>query len=242
MIGLRLAFVAFAFLVPWRTSFTFADEYRDPSGFSFTYPGEWAIVRPAEKSDVLEGVHPEVRRLIKQSNIDLRKIAVMVARIGPKEFPETVTFTVSPWIPIDGESLSILSRMPAALEAQGHKIEDVQTRMQRVGGRRAMVVEYRNVILEIPRVIKQKQVVFACGDKTLWATYSAPPETYEQYEGTFDSILATLKTPLPLIQKVIIILSGGAAILVFAVFAYRKWGRPRRTLPNSSVNDPKDVR
>jgi hypothetical protein len=203
--------------------FALAGEYQDPSGFSFNYPDGWTIVRHGDRVNEFEGVHPEVARTIKKNNFDLKKIAVTLVRIGPKEFPENVSVTVGPYISINADSLKAMSEMPKKLESQGLKFEDVQTRIQRIGVHRAIVAEYRVRFLDVAREMKQKQIMISAGDKTYWVGFTAPIETYEQYAETFDAILASFKTPAPFIQTLLYGLIGSLVVIAAVVVGIREW-------------------
>jgi hypothetical protein len=69
--------------------------------------------------------------------------------------------------------------------------------------------------------MKQKQVMISSGDN-YWVTFSSPTETYAQYEGTFDSVIASFRIPTPFIQTLLYWLIGGIG-LVAGVTGIRKW-------------------
>jgi hypothetical protein len=203
--------------------FATAGDYLDPSGFSFTYPEGWTVVRHSDRADVFEGVHPEVVRSIKKNHVDLKKIAVTLVRNGPKEFPENVNFVVGPHIPVDEDSLNMTSKLTKEFESQGFKIEDFQTRIQRVGAYRAIVAEYHVRLPGVAQVMRQKSVMISGGGKSYRVTYSAPTETFEQYEGTFDAILTSFKIPPTVNATFLLGLICGLLGLAAAVVGIRRW-------------------
>lgn len=213
----RWSWIGWIVLVCGQTAF--AGTYTDPSGFSFTYPDGWITVTRAQVGEVNQVIPPEIRNWVNHSNIDLNRMAVVLLRNGQEEFLENINVVVdSQQIPLDDDSLQELNeKLPQQYRAAGATIEDFQARIQKVGSREAMVVEYRARMPGMPETLRQKQVMFPGGGKTYIVTYTATADSFERYRATFDNVLLSFQTPDPLSQgfdwnRVIMMALVGAVI------------------------------
>lgn len=176
---------------------TFGEEYRDPDGFSFTYPKGWIALTGETKDGLREELTPETRTWLEKNAIDLNKISLLLVRNGKAEFLENLNVVViKQQITPDEETLkSLLEQMEKQYEKMGMKIKDVVSRVEKVGANKALVVEYRARLPIVPDELKQKQVFIPGGGKTYIITCTGRADTYADHAATFDKMLTSVTVP-----------------------------------------------
>src|SRR5262245_40923646 len=89
-----------------------ADEYHEPSGFSFTLPDGWY---GAGKFEELAKLPPELARWIANSHIDLKQVAVVLIHAGRGNFLDNLNVVVfHEEMPLDDASIKEIEKgLPA---------------------------------------------------------------------------------------------------------------------------------
>ncbi len=172
-------------------------EFRDPSGFSFTYPNGWVPITRDKMDDVKQVIPPALKDWIDRNHVDLSRISVMLIRDGHDEFLENLNVVVSDQgFPINDEALK---KVPEAVMQQyasmGITVKNLQTRVQRIGPHDALVLEYRHDIPNVETPLWQRQVMMPGGGKLYIITCTAKADRVEEYQPTFDNILASFRVP-----------------------------------------------
>jgi hypothetical protein len=176
-----------------------AGEYTDPSGFSFTYPDDWVVVTRPTWEKGKEGLPPEVKNMIAANKIDLNRVNVVCIRKGHDEFLENLNVVVdNQQIPVSDSSVKQLTDgLPQKYGAMGIKVDNVQGRIERVGSREAVVVEFNSRVPGIPFPLRQRQILLPGGGKTYIVTCTARADAFDQYLPVFEKTLASVQVPEP---------------------------------------------
>lgn len=175
-------------------------EYRDASGFSFTYPDGWiALTNPGKKINQ-QALGPEIQGWLDKNNINWDKVPVVLIRETSNEVPETLIVTVSRG-EFTTDELAVkrtLDSLKQQAKSLGVTIENVDGRSRKYGTNDTIVVDYRNISPLTP-IVSHQRTVFFCGDgNTYMLTCTAKEELFVDLSGTFDGILASVKVPAPI--------------------------------------------
>jgi hypothetical protein len=181
-------------------------EYRDSTGFSFTYPDDWFAVANPSKVLGETALSPELQRWmtwVKESNIDLSKTTVWLGRTGAETVTESINVVVDhKQIPVSENTLkSVLKAFPEVFQAKGAPMENLKGRIQKVGVHDALVLEYGTRLPVESDPVRIKQVMFSGGGNTYYVTCSATPDAFPRNAQTFDTVLASVKVPEPLVKE-----------------------------------------
>jgi hypothetical protein len=174
----------------------FGGTYADPSGFSFTYPDGWV---PVTQAAVNQGLPPEVKNWMAKNKVDLNRVAMILIRDGRDEFLDNLNVVVEgQQIPVEDRTVKKLTGMlPQQYAAMGVQVEDFQGRVQKVGARDAVVLEYRARMPGEPDTLRQRQFMLPGGGKTYIVTCTSSVNSFEKYKPTFDGVLASFQAPAP---------------------------------------------
>src|SRR5207302_512213 len=71
-------------------------EFRDPSGYSFTYPDGWFAVAKAGEAFAPEKLPLNTRDWLQRNNVQLDQIGMMLIRDTNEEFRENMNVVVRP--------------------------------------------------------------------------------------------------------------------------------------------------
>ena len=160
-------------------------EYRDSTGFSFTYPDDWFAV--ANPSKVLRetAVSPELQRWmtrVRKANFDLSKTSVWLGRTGAETVTESINVVVDhKQIPVSENTLkSVLKVFPEVFQAKGAPMENLRGRIQKFGMHDALVLEYEAKFPGQTDPVRTKQVIFSGGGNTYYVTCSRRPGCLSQ--------------------------------------------------------------
>src|SRR5438552_2304290 len=83
-------------------------EYRDPTGFSFTYPDGWVVVTNLTKDQL----PPQTRTWLSKNNVDLSRLSMVLIRDGQDEFLENMNVVVDHQeIPVNESALQKIKEM-----------------------------------------------------------------------------------------------------------------------------------
>jgi hypothetical protein len=180
----------------------FGGSYADPSGFSFRYPDGWIPVTRATMGDLNQVLPGEVKDWISRNRVDLNRLQVVLIRAGRDEFLESLNVVVdNQQIPVnDDTAKKLTSTIAQKYGAMGVKVDDVQGRVQKVGSYDAVVVEYQAQMPGVPETLRQRQVLFPGGGKTFIVTCTAKANSFDKYQPTFDTVLASFQVPAPVAQ------------------------------------------
>jgi hypothetical protein len=188
-------------LLAWEQS-AFGGSYADPSGFSFTYPDGWVAVTRAGMGAVNQAVPREVKSWLSRNKVDLSRVAVVLIRDGRDEFLENLNVVVEgQQLPVDDKTVKKLTDTIAQqYGAMGVKVDGLQGRVQKVGSRDAVVLEYQSRMPGVSDTLRQRQVLFPGGGKTYIVTCTAKASSFDKYQPTFDRVLASFEIPAPVAQ------------------------------------------
>ncbi len=213
--------------------------YADPAGFSFTYPEGWVAVNKAALGDANQAVPPEMKKWVAKNNLDLNRVAVVLIHQGPGEFLDNLNVVVQQQqIPVNDKAVGELTAMlPKQYEAVGAQVKNMQGRVQKVGSREAVVLDYLMRLPGVAPLLRQRQVMFPGGGSTYIVTCTAPADSFDKTLPTFETVLASFQTPTPAstgfdwkrvgTNAVAWGIAGGLAGLLIALF--RKFsGKARR--------------
>lgn len=196
--------IRWPFLAAWihfaLAASAFGGEYSDPSGFSFTYPNGWVAINRASMGDMREVLPEAIRDWVTSNNVDLSRVAVVLLRDAEDEFLENLNVVVDEkqQIPVKDSTVKQLTEMmPKQYESMGINITSLKVRIEKVGDRDAIVVDYRTQLPGVPSPLRQKQVMFPGGGKTYTVTCTMKDESHAEYRPVFDKMLASFKMPEP---------------------------------------------
>lgn len=177
----------------------FGGDYTDPSGFAFTYPEDWVPLTHSAMSEVNQALPQEVKNWIANNNVDLSRVAVVLVRNGQEEFLENINVVVQEkQIPVNDEAVKRLTEsLPKQFESMGVRLDKVQGRVQKIGSRDAVVLDYQSRMPGVAFLLRQRQVFFPGGGNTYIVTCSATVDSFDQHLPTFEKILANFQGPAP---------------------------------------------
>jgi hypothetical protein len=183
----------------------FGEDYTDPSGFSFTYPEGWVLLTADKLKDIKQFIPEETKNWINKNKIDFSRVKLMLIR-EPKareEFVENLNVVVEKQqLPLDDQSVKKLTgSLTKEYEAIGAKIENFKSRVEKVGSREALVIDYKTQLPGATAPIRQRQVYFPGGGKTYIVTCTASVNSFDKYAPKFEKILETFKLPDPVPDK-----------------------------------------
>jgi hypothetical protein len=183
------------------TAAAVAGEYRDPAGFSFTYPEGWLAVSEPSKT-LVNNAPPEIRSWLDKNRVSLSQVTMVLVRVAPEEFVESLNVVVTPQeIPIKQETIAkLLTTLTQQYGSLGATIKNLNARLQNVDANEVIVVDFDSRLPGVAFPMHQRQVFFPGGGKTYIVTCTAKPETFPKYEPTFDTILASFTVPAPTAQ------------------------------------------
>lgn len=112
---------------------TAAGEYRDPAGFSFTYPEGWVPVTSREALADTTGLPPEIKAWLDKNHVDFTKLSVALVREGDDEAREYMNVGVNPGqLAVNQSNLKdLLKLLPEKYREMGVKIENIGGRMHK---------------------------------------------------------------------------------------------------------------
>ncbi len=174
-------------------------DYTDPKGFAFTYPEDWVPLTQSAMGEVNQALPPELKDWIANNNVDLSLVAVVLVRNGHEEFLENLNVVVQKQqIPVDDKAVKRLAEsLPKQFESMGVSVDNVQSRVQKIGSHDAVVFDYQSRMPGVAYLLRQRQVFFPGGGNTYIVTCSARAESFDQYLPTFEKILASFQVPAP---------------------------------------------
>lgn len=174
------------------------DTLSDPSGFSFTYPDGWVAVNRESIGDVRQKVSEETKGWV-SSNVDFSRLTAILVRDSDDEFRDNLNVVVDPrQLPLtDQNRIQVTRAIAEEYGKMGVKLDDVQSRIQKVGERDALVLEYQIALPNVPDVLRQRQVMFPGGGKTYVVTCTSRASTFDLYRPVFDEVLASFQVPAP---------------------------------------------
>jgi hypothetical protein len=180
----------------------FGETYSDPSGFSFTYPEGWIAVTQKAMGDVNQIVPDDTKEWVLKNNVDLSQIAVTVIRDGNEEFLENLNVVVKPQqIPVNDKfEKELKAAISQQLGTMGVKLEGVQSRIEKIGSRDAIVVTFQSRLPGVDDLLRQKQIMLPGGGNTYIITCTAKADSFDKYQPTFDAVLASFQAPAPATQ------------------------------------------
>ena len=163
------------------------------------YPDGWVVLAsPANNKDLKrEEVPPEIQKWMKKNNVDLSKVSMMLVHSGNDDFLENLNVVVdSQQIPVNDATVQkITAELPQQYGTMGVVVRDVRVRVEKIGNRDAIVVDFQSNIPGVAVPLKQRQVMFPGGGKTYIVTCTAKAKNFERTVKTFDWILASFKAP-----------------------------------------------
>jgi hypothetical protein len=179
-------------------------EYRDPTGYSFTYPEGWFIASSRREVTGGKPLPQEIQTWLDKNRADLNKVSVFLIRHGPEDFHENLHVAVLPFqAPINDRALKdLLKTLPEKFSSIGAKLENLEGRVQTTGNNESLVVEYQITLAGAASPMHQRQLYIPGGGKTYVVTCSGKADTFATYAPTFDTILASFKTPPPISKQV----------------------------------------
>jgi hypothetical protein len=177
-------------------SMTQADEYKDPTGFSFTYPENWVIVN---RDTVWDAIPTHIRNRIDQSEVNIKDIRVMLIRNGQEESLEVLQVCAEQReIPAD---VKMLKGIEEAITNQYRSLncnsKIMGSRVQSVNDRNAIVVEVETQVPGLASPAREKQIFFPGGGRTYVITCTALANSAPQHVAALDAILASFRAPAP---------------------------------------------
>lgn len=213
-------------------------EYRDPKGFSFSYPGGWYVVSSAKQLMEEGPLPPEVKAWVQRSNVDFNSVSVAVVRGGQADFADNLNVVVSNGeLPATERSVKALqTELPAQYAAVGAKLGPVTARLGSPGNADAITVEYEATFPGIGAPLRQRQVYFAGGGKTFIFTCTAPSVSFAQSAPEFDRMLKSVRVPTHVARRfhwnqvVVGGLIGGIAGAI--ITAIKRKTRPQKPAPD----------
>jgi hypothetical protein len=178
---------------------TVAGEYRDPAGFSFTFPDSWTTVtsRQAEADPKL--LAPEIKAWLNRNHVDLKKLSVILLHEDAGEIAATLNVEVNQrQLRVDDSNAKeLLKRLPEQYRSVGINLENIKVRQQRFASASALVVDYGMTMPGQTVPLKQRQSYFPGGGKTFIVTCTSAADEFDKYGPTFDAVLANFKVPVP---------------------------------------------
>jgi len=170
-----------------------AGEYRDQSGFSFTYPDGWYA---AGKFENLAKLPPELAKWIANNHIDLNQVAVVLIHSGRGSFLDNLNVVVvHDEMPLDDASIrEIENGLPGQYRSMGVSIENLEGHVQQVGNNKAMVVDYRSRLPGLSLPMRQRQYYVPLGGNTYIVTCTSTSEGFARSAPLFEQIVESFAT------------------------------------------------
>lgn len=174
--------------------------YSDPSGFSLNYPAGWFAVNRELANENNQNLPHDFQDWVAKHGIDLNQIAVVVSREGDDEAAETLNVVVQDkQIPVNDQAVKQMeAAMAQQLRNMGIAVETFHVRIENVGSRDVIAMEWRARMFDMPDLLHQKQYMIPGGGKTYIVTCSALSSTFARYRQAFDSMLASFQAPAPI--------------------------------------------
>jgi hypothetical protein len=228
----------------------FGERYVDPSGFSFDCPDGWVVLPGGAMQEIGRAVPRDMQDLIARRNIDLRELAVLMIKVVDDEPAATLNVIVLPkQMPIWDETEVEQARTIAELLAETEfKLEGFRAFREKLGSRDVIVVEYHRETPGVPGSQRHNHILFVGGGKSYIVTCSAPVESFEEYQPTFDAVLASFEVPPPiapgfdwndLFEKTVIgAVAGGAIGVGWVVLRLSRRPRPAPESPITDADQP----
>src|SRR5262249_29740658 len=137
-----------------------------------------------------------------KNHLDLRQIRLMLLREGQEEPPESLTVGVdSQEVPLDERTLNeLIDKMPQHHRSKGLTVENLRGRVETIGTNRAFVFDYQANFPDSKFPMRQRMVIFSGGGNSYFVTFTAKPDTFDNYTGTLNAILASFKVPAPIVR------------------------------------------
>jgi hypothetical protein len=170
-----------------------AGEYRDPSGYSFRYPGDWmALNRQILASSSGLGLG-EARAFLAKNNLDLNQISVVLFHKTQLDFKESLIVIVIPQeSPANEQHLQEVKKgLPEQFRAMGITVDNVQAKIARINGCEAMVFEFDTQTPQSPFRLRQRQVNISGPGKSCSIICTAKADSYAQYAPVFDQVITS---------------------------------------------------
>jgi hypothetical protein len=149
--------------------------------------------------NVKEHIPEETKNWIDKNKIDFSRVTMMLIREpkGREEFVENLNVVVDKQqLPLDDQSVKKLTDSIAKQYAAiGAKIENFESRVEKVASRDALVLEYKAQLPGAAAPFRQKQIYFPGGGKTFIVTCTASVASYDKYLPKFEKILDSFKVP-----------------------------------------------
>lgn len=170
-----------------------AAEYKDPAGFSFRYPDEWIVVN----RENVASLESAVREWVKQGEIDLTRINVLVADPRQKDFAANCNVLQVPGELTINESTrqKLMDQAAEQFRKVGIEVENLRVDIRQFGMHEAIVFDFDSRMPFVPEPLHQRQAHFPGGGKTNVVTCSAAANRFAQYEQPFDMILSSFHVP-----------------------------------------------
>jgi len=165
-------------------------EYRDPSGFSFTYPEGWSALTKLTAESLLP---PEIKRWLATNKFDLNQICVMLVHHGHGDFLETVNVIISPEaIPICDESARELAGLiTTQFRFAGMSFESPVAQVRQIGEKQAIVIDLLMHKPGVPVPIRERQFYLTLGGNTYLITCVGSAESFARYPSIFEHMVAS---------------------------------------------------
>jgi hypothetical protein len=150
-------------------------------------------------ANVNQALPQELRDWIAKNNVDLNRVAVMLIRNGREEFLENLNVVVEKQeMPVNANTARQLTDvLTKQYTGMGIKLENLQGRVEKVGSRDAVVVNFQSRPPAVAAPLRQRQVMIPGGGNTYIITCTARADTFDQYLPTFETILASFRAPPP---------------------------------------------
>jgi hypothetical protein len=196
----RLALVGLTLFAGGETAY--ADNYADPSGFSFDYPAGWTPITRAFSENATRIMPETMRTWLANNKVDLSRIAVVLVRNGGDDFLENMNVIVdSQQIPVNEQTMKMaIEQVQQRCATTNMMIENIQGHVQKVGQHDAVVLDSQVRFPGVPQLLRQRQVMLPGGGKTFFVTCTSKAESYNTYQPTFEQILTSFQVPPPVAQ------------------------------------------
>jgi hypothetical protein len=201
MFATRLLFsFAALILLSYGTS-VFGEDYKDASGFSFTYPDGWILLTAEKFKDATAEIPEETKKWIEKNKIDLGRVKVMLVREpkGQEEFLENLNVVVvKEQLRLDDESVKfLLGAIQKRYETIDAKLEKLKSRVEKVGSCDALVLDYELKLPTSKAASRQRQIYFKGEGKTVIVSFTSSVESFDKYAPKFEKIVESFKLTEP---------------------------------------------
>lgn len=230
---------------------TLAGEYKDPSGFSFTYPDGWVLLTPDKIKGSKAGLSEEIKSWIDEHEEGLTSMAAILVRDSKDEYLESLGVLVNPvQVPANPETVKAFSTvLKTQYKTMGLELNNFNCSVQDIANRKSVVAEY-DIHLDGEEDDHEKRLVIPGGGKSYIFVCTGSDKSYKKYEPVFGQVLASLKVPDPVAEKTstrtripfkLIGLAIGAVIVAGGWFFKKFMGddQPaRRSAPSTQIGPP----